>query len=84
MEMAQLIVRDIEDSVKEELRRRAKDSGRSMEQEARDILRRAVLIDRPREDAAGTRMASLFKDLAIDFEIPELRGERVRPAKLRK
>ncbi|MGI9571182.1 MAG: FitA-like ribbon-helix-helix domain-containing protein, partial [Desulfobulbia bacterium] len=37
--MAQLVVRDIEDEVKEELRRRAKAHRRSMEEEVRDILR---------------------------------------------
>ena len=40
--MAQLLVRNIEQSVKARLRRRAKQHGRSMEEEVRDILRNAA------------------------------------------
>ena len=42
--MAQLVVRDIENDVKESLQRRAKEHGHSMEAEVRDILRRAVSV----------------------------------------
>ncbi len=82
--MAQLIVRRIEENVKERLRRRAKMHGRSMEEEAREILRRAVLSEPRREPGAGTQIAALFKGLAMDFDIPEFRGEPVRPAKFPK
>jgi plasmid stability protein len=40
--MAQVIVRNLEDSVKRKLQRRAARHGRSMEEEIRDILRDAV------------------------------------------
>ena len=40
--MAQIIVRDIEDDIKERLQQRAAQHGRSMEAEVRDILRDAV------------------------------------------
>ena len=82
--MAQLIVRKLGENVKERLRRRALEHGRSMEEEARDILKRAVLVEASREDGAGTRIASHFKNLKIDFDIPEFRGEPVRAAKLPK
>ncbi|HEY6577868.1 MAG TPA: hypothetical protein VIY09_00970 [Rhizomicrobium sp.] len=82
--MAQLIIRNIEEGVKERLRRRAKARGRSMEAEARDILRSATMAEpRPRV-GAGTQMAALFKDLGIDFEIPEMKGEEAGPAKFSK
>jgi plasmid stability protein len=40
--MAQVIVRNLEDDVKAVLKRRAKQHGWSMEEEVRQILRRAV------------------------------------------
>lgn len=82
--MAQLIVRKLGENVKERLRRRARKNGRSMEEEARDILNRAVLAEPTREPGAGTAIAAHFKDLNIDFDIPEFRGEPVRAAKFPK
>jgi plasmid stability protein len=40
--MAQLVVRNIEESVKARLQRRARSNGRSMEAEVREILRNAA------------------------------------------
>lgn len=40
--MASITIRNLDDGVKQRLRRRAADHGRSMEEEARDILRQAV------------------------------------------
>jgi antitoxin FitA len=40
--MGQLVVRHLEDEVKSRLKRRAARNGRSMEEEARDILRNAL------------------------------------------
>ena len=80
--MGQLIVRNIEDSVKEKLQKRAAEAGHSMEEEVRDILRNAVKEgDRP-EKGLGSRIAARFKGLGITEEIQELRGYPARPAKL--
>ena len=43
--MASITIRDLEDAVKERLRVRAAQHGRSMEEEARSIVRSAVMID---------------------------------------
>ena len=43
--MAQILVRDIDDDVKERLQRRAARHGRSMEAEVRDILRDSVKVE---------------------------------------
>ena len=40
--MASITIRSLDDGVKRRLRRRAADHGRSMEEEARDILRQSV------------------------------------------
>jgi antitoxin FitA len=80
--MAQLIVRNIEDEVKERLAQRARRKGRSMEEEVRSILREAVSEDmKPApETGFGTRLAAFFADRGLDFEVPETRGEEARPA----
>jgi plasmid stability protein len=73
--MAQLLVRNIEDEMKKLLKMRAKKHGRSMEAEARDILR-AALTKKPQEQQGfGTRFASHFKGIGLKEPIPELRGE---------
>jgi plasmid stability protein len=82
--MAQLLVRNIEDDVKERLRQRARRRGRSMEDEARDILRSAVMAEPSKEVGAGTKLAGYFSDVESGFEIPEMRGEKPRPAKFKK
>jgi antitoxin FitA len=78
--MAQLVVRNIEKKVKDKLQRRAKRHGRSMEQEVRDILRDAV---KEEENAAagglGTAIASHFKKVGLEEDIPELRGYTIKP-----
>ena len=74
--MAQLIVRNLEDKVRDRLRARAEANGRSMEAEVREILRAAVL----RSEAAaqrglGSQMAARFGAHGLDAEIPELRDQ---------
>ena len=58
--MAQLIVRKLDDGVKERLRLRAKGNGRSLEAEAREILERSLGENNPAK--AGNR--GLGKELA--------------------
>ncbi len=74
--MAQLLVRNLDDEVKERLRRRAARRGRSMEEEVREILRSAVDRDEagPPGAGLGTRIAKRFAGLGLREELPELRG----------
>jgi plasmid stability protein len=78
--MAQLVVRNIEDSVKGRLQRRARDNGRSMEEEVRDILRVAVQSSDVSPGGLGTEIAGLFARTGIDFDVPEFRGHVIKPA----
>jgi plasmid stability protein len=55
--MAQLIVRNLEESVKRKLKQRAARNGRSMEEEVRRILRNAVTDDSRRRKGLGTMIA---------------------------
>ena len=80
--MAQLIVRNIEDDVKDRLVQRARLHGHSMEEEVRTILRDAVHEEmKPEPDLGlGTRLANFFAKHNFDVEIEELKGHQARPA----
>jgi len=77
--MAQLVVRNLEQSVKIRLQKRAKRHGRSMEEEVRDILRSAANEPEQSTPGLGTRIASLFAGKGFNLEAEELRGHPVRP-----
>jgi antitoxin FitA len=80
--MAQLLVRNLEDSVKARLQRRARRNRRSMEQEVRDILRAAVHEEKAAPSGGfGTEISKLFAKIGLDKPIPELRGYAVKPIK---
>jgi plasmid stability protein len=78
--VGQLIVRNLEDEVKTRLKRRAARRGRSMEEEVRDILRDAVKEEETSAGGLGTAISSRFRKLGLKFEIPELRGRKIKPA----
>jgi plasmid stability protein len=56
--MAQVIVRNLEDSVKRKLKQRAAGHGHSMEQEIREILRNAVKHEGHPRRGLGTEIAN--------------------------
>lgn len=80
--MAQFIVRNLEDVVRDRLRVLARKHGRSMEEEVRAILRGAVLGRSPEPARFGSRLAERFAKVGLREEIPELRGQKVRPPRL--
>ncbi|MBV9567672.1 MAG: plasmid stabilization protein [Hyphomicrobiales bacterium] len=75
-----MLIRKIENDVKERLRRRALRHGQSMEAEARDILRDALKSDDALATGLGSRIAARFKGIGLrdDEEIPELRGYTIK------
>lgn len=78
--VAQLVVRYLEDSVKEALRRRAARRRRSLEAEVRDILRDAVARSDRDEPRLGSRIARRFAGIGLTRHIPEVRGHLAQPA----
>jgi plasmid stability protein len=56
--MAQVIVRNLEESVKRKLKRRAVRHGHSMEEEIRDILRNAVKDEGRNRKGLGTEIGA--------------------------
>jgi len=78
--MSQLLVRHLDDDVKAKLQRRARRHGRSTEEEVREILRNAVREEDGVRSPLGSRLAARFADAGLEEDIPELRGQPVRPA----
>ena len=78
--MGQLVVRNIENTVKTQLQRRAKRHGRSMEEEVRDILRSAVREEETPSGGLGTDISRLFMEIGLDRDVSELRGYTIKPA----
>jgi len=78
--MAQVIVRELEEVVKQGLKRRAERHGRSMEEEVREILRNAVREEQAPPTRLGSRIAARFRGKGLETDLPELRGTEARPA----
>lgn len=80
--MAQLLIRNLDLGVKEALRRRAQRHGRSMEEEARLILRLAAEAEQlpPEGTGLGSRMAALFSGAVLEEPIGEWQGQEAAPA----
>lgn len=80
--MAQFIVRHLEDDVKTRLKRRAERHGRSMEEEARHILRNAVKAGKKPAPRLGSRIAARFRKTGLTQDLPELHGQLPQSADL--
>ncbi len=77
--MASLTIRNLDDAVKTALRIRAAQQGHSMEEEAREILRRAVGAA-PVERDLGKAIMALFAPLGgVDLPIPTREPTREPP-----
>lgn len=69
--MATLLIRNIDEEVKTELRLLAARHGHSMEEEARSILRLATSQERVQRPGIGTRIHERFKKIGgVDLELP--------------
>ena len=69
--MASITVRNLDDGLKRRLRVRAAENGRSMEQEAREILKAALEEETAPERNLGTAIHELFKPFGgVELEIP--------------
>jgi plasmid stability protein len=75
--MASLTIRNFDDALKTSLRLQAARHGHSMEQEAREILRRAVQLAASEADFAK-RLQKRFSGLAVEkLPIPKRRAARI-------
>lgn len=74
--MASLTIRNIDDSLKTTLRLRAARHGRSMEEEARQLLRQALVQDRP-STGLGSRISRRFAAVG-GVDLPDARRSTPR------
>ena len=77
--MAQVVVRNIEDDIKAQLKQRASEHGWSMEEEVRQILRKAVAEPRKPPIKLGSRMAARFAGTGLTGDLPQLQGQEAVP-----
>lgn len=77
--MAVMTIRNIDDAIKNRLRVRAAMNGRSMEDEARDILRSALSTEAPRPRDLGQAIHERFRVLG-GVDLPDVPREAIRPA----
>jgi plasmid stability protein len=75
--MASITVRNLDDKLKQHLRLRAARHGRSMEDEARDILRTALAEDQPLPQGLGLALRCRFASFG-GVEVPVARRELPR------
>lgn len=68
--MASITIRNLDDDIKRRLRVRAAEHGRSMEEEAREILRDVVGDTRPPLNLAHSLRARVAKIGGVDLDIP--------------
>ena len=67
--MASITIRNLEDDIKQRLRVRAALRGRSMEEEARDILRRVVAEAEPPRNLAAAIRSRLSPAARADIDL---------------
>ena len=75
--MAVMTIRNIDEAIKKRLRVRAAVNGRSMEDEARDILRSALSTDVVGPRDLGQAISERFRKLG-GVELPEVSREAIR------
>ena len=75
--MASITIRNLDDALKSRLRIQAAVHGRSMEDEARDILRSSLNREPQAPKHLGTAINALFKPLG-GFDMPEVPREPMR------
>lgn len=77
--MASITIRNLDDSLKRRLRIRAAEQGRSMEEEAREILRAAVSESAPPRNLAAAIRSRVGASGGANLEIPPREPMREPP-----
>ena len=78
--MASITIRNLDDEVKTRLRVRAAENHRSMEEEARQILREAVGRNHPPRNLASAIRARIAPLGGVDLELPPREPGREPPS----
>ena len=78
--MTSITIRDLSDDLKRRLRVQAAEHGRSMEEEAREILRAALTEDSPPVNLAEAMCAHFAPLGGVELEIPPREPMREPPS----
>jgi plasmid stability protein len=78
--MASITIRNLDDGIKRQLRVRAAEHGRSMEEEAREILREVMGASRPPADLASAIRARIAPLGGVELDIPQREPMRELPS----
>lgn len=78
--MASITIRNLDDEVKRRLRVRAAEHGRSMEEEAREILRQVVGQEKPAHNLAAAIRARVAPLGGVELDLPPREPMREPPA----
>ncbi|HWS76169.1 MAG TPA: plasmid stabilization protein, partial [Quisquiliibacterium sp.] len=68
--MASITIRNLEDDIDQRLRARAAEHGRSMEEEAREILRWVLTKDSQPRDLAAAIRGRVARSACADLDLP--------------
>lgn len=77
--MASITIRNLDDEVKRRLRVRAAEHGRSMEEEAREILRHVVGEEKPAHNLAAAIRARVAPLGGVELDLPPREPMREPP-----
>ncbi|MFN0317627.1 MAG: FitA-like ribbon-helix-helix domain-containing protein [Burkholderiales bacterium] len=72
MKVAQIVVRNFDEDIKAQLKRRAQRHGRSLEEEVRHILSAAARETNRVVPGLGSRIAARFSKVGLSDDLPEL------------
>ena len=78
--MASITIRNLDDGIKRQLRVRAAEHGRSMEEEAREILREVMGTAKPPANLAAAIRARIAPLGGVDLDIPPREPMREPPS----
>jgi plasmid stability protein len=79
--MASLLIRNVDEALREQLKARARRHRRSLEEEARELLRAAMARDATGGETLTDIAQRLFgADQGIDLVLPSRRDEQERPS----
>jgi plasmid stability protein len=75
--MNNITISNLDDDIKSRLKKRAEKHGRSLEEEAREILRMALIENHEQPLNLANMIEQRFANLG-DFELPEIPREPIR------
>jgi plasmid stability protein len=78
--MASITIRNLDDDIKQRLRVRAAEHGRSMEEEAREILRRVMSESAPPRNLAAAIRRRVPTSARVDLDLPPRQAIRKPPS----